>query len=150
MFSKGWKRKAFGQRIGHILRSCAFQQLDVATAHELTQMMHSSVDMPCRVRSRLAGFSLIIIQDALSSHISVAPTCRKLKPRSSARNQTASWPACGTDRRMSDPPCARSWVTCHPRPKNARIVALSVEPRPVGLCRVPSCRSQSLKRPPGE
>jgi hypothetical protein len=29
MFSKGWTRKAFGQRIGHILRSCAFQQLDV-------------------------------------------------------------------------------------------------------------------------
>jgi hypothetical protein len=48
----------------------------------------------CRVRSRLAGFSLIIIQEALSSHISVAPTCRKLKPRSNARKWTASWTAC--------------------------------------------------------
>jgi hypothetical protein len=46
MFSKGWTRKAFGQRIGHILRSCAFQQLDVAIAHELPQIMHSSVNMP--------------------------------------------------------------------------------------------------------
>jgi hypothetical protein len=32
MFGKGWTRKAFGQRIGHILRTCAFQQLDVAIA----------------------------------------------------------------------------------------------------------------------
>jgi hypothetical protein len=39
-------QKAFGQRIGHILRSCAFQQLDMAIAHELPQIMHSSVDMP--------------------------------------------------------------------------------------------------------
>jgi hypothetical protein len=46
IFSKGWTRKAFGQRIGHILRSCAFQQLDVAIAHELPQIMHSSVGMP--------------------------------------------------------------------------------------------------------
>ena len=46
MFTKGWTRKPFGQRIGHILRSCAFQQLDVAIAHELPQIMHSSVDMP--------------------------------------------------------------------------------------------------------
>jgi hypothetical protein len=46
MFSKGWTRKAFGQRIGHILRTCAFQQLDVAIAYELPQIMQSSVDMP--------------------------------------------------------------------------------------------------------
>jgi hypothetical protein len=46
MFGKGWTRKAFGQRIGYILRFCAFQQLDVAIAYELTQIMHSSVDMP--------------------------------------------------------------------------------------------------------
>ena len=50
MFSQGWTRKAFGQRIGHILRSCVFQQLDMAIAHELPQItkqiMHSSVDMP--------------------------------------------------------------------------------------------------------
>jgi hypothetical protein len=32
MFGKGWTRKAFGQRIGHILRTCAFQHLDVAIA----------------------------------------------------------------------------------------------------------------------
>jgi hypothetical protein len=49
MFSKGWTRKAFGQRIGQILRSCAFQQLDVAIAHELPQIMHSSVDMPVAI-----------------------------------------------------------------------------------------------------
>ena len=30
VLGKGWTRKAFGQRIGHILRACAFQQLDVA------------------------------------------------------------------------------------------------------------------------
>ena len=35
-----------------------------------------------------------MIQEALSSHISVAPTCRKLKPRSNARKWTASWTAC--------------------------------------------------------
>jgi hypothetical protein len=46
MFSKGWTREAFGQRIGHILRSCEFQQLDEAIAYELPQIMHSSVDMP--------------------------------------------------------------------------------------------------------
>ena len=46
MFGKGWTRKAFGQRIGHILRTCAFQQLDVAIAYELPQIMHSSVNMP--------------------------------------------------------------------------------------------------------
>jgi hypothetical protein len=46
MFGKGWTRKAFGQRFGYILRSCAFQQLDVAIAYELAQIMHSSVDMP--------------------------------------------------------------------------------------------------------
>lgn len=45
MFSKGWTRKAFGQRVGHIRRSCAFQQLDVAIAYEIPQIMHSSVDM---------------------------------------------------------------------------------------------------------
>jgi hypothetical protein len=46
MFGKGWTRKAFGQRIGHILQSCAFQQLDVAIAYELPQIMHSSITMP--------------------------------------------------------------------------------------------------------
>jgi hypothetical protein len=46
MFGKGWTQKAFGQRIGHILRPCAFQQLDVAIAYELAQIMHPSVDMP--------------------------------------------------------------------------------------------------------
>jgi hypothetical protein len=46
MFGKGWKRKAFGQRLGHILRTCAFQQLDVAIAYDLPQIMHSSVNMP--------------------------------------------------------------------------------------------------------
>jgi hypothetical protein len=46
MFGKGRTRKAFGQRIGHILRTCAFQQLDVAITHELPQIMHSSVNMP--------------------------------------------------------------------------------------------------------
>jgi len=45
MFGKGWTRKAFGQRIGHILRTCAFQQLDVAIAYELPQIMRSSVKM---------------------------------------------------------------------------------------------------------
>ena len=45
-FNKGWTRKVFGQRIGHILRSCAFQQLAVAIAHELLKMMHSTGDMP--------------------------------------------------------------------------------------------------------
>ena len=47
------------------------------------QIMHSSVNMPRALP--IAGFSLIMIQQALSSHISVAPTCRKLKPRSSTR-----------------------------------------------------------------
>ena len=46
MFGKGWTRKAFGQRIGHILRTCAFQQLDVAIAYELPQIVHSSVNVP--------------------------------------------------------------------------------------------------------
>jgi hypothetical protein len=46
MLGKGWTRKAFGQRIGYILQFCAFQQFDVAIAYELTQIMHSSVDMP--------------------------------------------------------------------------------------------------------
>ena len=32
MLEKGWTLKAFGQRIGHILQTCAFQQLDVAIA----------------------------------------------------------------------------------------------------------------------
>jgi hypothetical protein len=32
--------------IGHIARTCAFQQLDVAITHELPQIMHSSVNMP--------------------------------------------------------------------------------------------------------
>jgi hypothetical protein len=45
MFGKGWTRKAFGQRIGHILRPSTFQQLDVAIAYELPQVMHSSVNM---------------------------------------------------------------------------------------------------------
>ena len=46
MFGKGWPRQAFGQRIGPILRPSAFQQLDVAIAYELPQIMHSSVNMP--------------------------------------------------------------------------------------------------------
>ena len=46
MFGKGWTQKAFGQRIGHILRPCAFQQLDVAIAYELPQIMHYSVNVP--------------------------------------------------------------------------------------------------------
>jgi len=46
VLGKGWTRKAFGQRIGHILLTCAFQQLDVAIAYELPQIMHSSVNMP--------------------------------------------------------------------------------------------------------
>ena len=70
MFGKGWTRKAFGQRIGHILRTCAFQQLDVTIAYELPQIVHSSVNMPRALP--IAGFSLIMIQEALSSHISVA------------------------------------------------------------------------------
>ena len=27
MFGKGWTRKAFGERIGHILRTCAFTKV---------------------------------------------------------------------------------------------------------------------------
>jgi hypothetical protein len=46
MFGKGWTRQAFGQRIGHILRPSTFQQLDVAIAYELPQIMHSSVNVP--------------------------------------------------------------------------------------------------------
>jgi hypothetical protein len=44
MFGKGWTRKAFGQRIGHILRTCTFRQLDVVIAYELPQIMHSLGD----------------------------------------------------------------------------------------------------------
>jgi len=43
----------------------------------------SSVNMPRALP--MAGFLLIIMQEALSYHISVAPTCRKLKTRSSPR-----------------------------------------------------------------
>jgi hypothetical protein len=43
---QGLDAEGFGHRLGYILRSCAFQQLDVAIAHDLTQIMHSSVDMP--------------------------------------------------------------------------------------------------------
>ena len=87
MFGKGWTRKAFGQRIGHILRTCAFRQLDVAIAYELPQILHSSVNMPraLPICGIFAHHEKFMIQEALSSHISVAPTCRKLKPRSSAR-----------------------------------------------------------------
>jgi hypothetical protein len=46
MFGKGWTRQAFGQRIGYILRPSTFQQLDVAIAYELPQIMHSSVNVP--------------------------------------------------------------------------------------------------------
>jgi hypothetical protein len=46
MFGKGWTRQAFGQRIGFILRPSTFQQLDVAMAYELPQIMHSSVNVP--------------------------------------------------------------------------------------------------------
>ena len=46
MFGKGWTRKAFAQRIAHILRSFTFQQLDVAIAYELPEIMHSSVNVP--------------------------------------------------------------------------------------------------------
>ncbi len=46
MFGKGRTRKAFGQRIRRILRTCALQQLDVAITHDLPQIMHSSVNMP--------------------------------------------------------------------------------------------------------
>jgi len=46
VLGKGWTLKAFGQRIGHILRTCAFQQLDVAIAYELPQIVHSSVNVP--------------------------------------------------------------------------------------------------------
>ena len=45
MFGNGWTRKAFGQRISHILRTCAFQQLDVAITYEHPQIMHSSVNI---------------------------------------------------------------------------------------------------------
>ncbi len=45
MFGNGWTRKAFGQRMSHILRSCTFQQLDVAIAYELPQIMHSSINV---------------------------------------------------------------------------------------------------------
>jgi hypothetical protein len=45
MVGKGRSRKAFGQRISHILRTCALQQLDVAIKHELPQIMHSSVNI---------------------------------------------------------------------------------------------------------
>ena len=63
MFGKGQTRKAFGQRISHILRTCAFQQLDVAITHELPQIMHSSVNMP-RALPISGIFVLIMIQAA--------------------------------------------------------------------------------------
>jgi len=44
MFGKGRRRKASCQRISHILRTCAFQQLDVAMiTHELPQKLESNV-----------------------------------------------------------------------------------------------------------
>jgi hypothetical protein len=46
VLEKGWTLKAFGQRIGHILQTCAFQQLDVAIVYELPRIVHSSVNMP--------------------------------------------------------------------------------------------------------
>jgi hypothetical protein len=47
--------------------------------------MHSSFNMPRALP--IAGFSLLIIQEASSSNISVAPTCRKLKPAIAVANR---------------------------------------------------------------
>ena len=92
VFGKGWTRKTLGQSIGYILRPCTLQRL---TRPSRTSSRKKCTRVStCHVRSLLAGLSLIIIQEALSSHISVAPTCRKLKPHTNARKLTASWPAC--------------------------------------------------------
>ncbi len=45
MFGLSWARETFGQRIGHILWSRTFQQLDVPIAYKLPQIMHSSVNV---------------------------------------------------------------------------------------------------------
>ncbi len=72
MFGKGRTRKASSQRISHILWTY-FNNSTWPSSRTSSRKNCTRVST-CLVRSRLAGFSLIMIQEALSSHISVAPT----------------------------------------------------------------------------